>query len=247
MQQLKYGLIGFPLTHSFSKAWFDSKFHGEKLSHCSYSNYELAKISELPALLTDEYLQGLNVTIPYKKQIIPYLDFIDQTALEAGAVNCINRIGNEWKGYNTDIIGFENSLKPMLRSHHTKAMVLGTGGAAQAIFYVLNKLGIPFIKVSRNEQVDTMNYYDLNEGLINEHKIIINTTPVGTFPDIDQAPSIPYNGITTEHLCFDLIYNPEETLFLSQCRNNGAQIKNGYEMLVIQAEESWKRWETSGQ
>jgi shikimate dehydrogenase len=245
MEQRIYGLIGFPLSHSFSKAYFEEKFRKKNLANCSYENFEIPDIGVVSSLFAKEHLQGLNVTIPYKKQVIPYLNELDDTATKVGAVNCLKRIGASWKGFNTDVAGFENSLKPLLGIHHTKALVLGTGGAAQAVFYVMDKLGITVTKVSRLDKEDTISFYDVDEDIMSKHQIIINTTPLGTFPDINEAPPIPYQFLSPQHLCFDLNYNPEVTLFLKNSISNGAQIKNGYEMLVLQAEASWKIWNTN--
>ncbi len=238
---MEYGLLGYPLTHSFSKKYFEEKFHREGLSH-SYTNFEIPNIEEAGLILEKRNLSGLNITIPYKKSILSMLDELDEVALNIGAVNCLKRKGDLWKGYNTDSIGFERSLQPLLKKYHTRALVLGTGGAAQAILYILKKLSIPFTVVSRFQKDDGFSYNALNEEVIREHRLIINTTPIGSFPDLGEAPLIPYSAIGRAHLCYDLVYNPKETLFLKNCFNAGATIKNGFEMLIIQAEESWKIW-----
>jgi shikimate dehydrogenase len=244
MEKKIYGLIGFPLSHSFSKSYFENKFRTENIPGCVYNNFEISDIRELPDLLREPGISGLNITSPYKKQVIPYLDSIDDKALAIGAANCIKRINNKWKGFNTDITGFEKSLIPLLHKQHSKALVLGTGGAANAVSFVLDKLNIPVTKVSRIDQEGTLSFYDLDKNIIESHPLIINTTPLGSFPEINEAPDIPYQFLTESHLCYDLIYNPDLSLFLKNALQKGAMIKNGYEMLVIQAEESWRIWNT---
>lgn len=241
MQQL-YGLIGYPLTHSFSPGYFNKKFQEGGID-AVYKAFELKSINELPRLLnTYSQLKGLNVTIPYKQEVIPYLNSLDEAAEEIGAVNCIAFEQGSLKGYNTDILGFELSLNPLLQPHHNRALVLGTGGSSKAVKYVLRKLGIPYLSVSRNKDEDTITYDELNEELINKHTLIINTTPLGMHPHVDDYPPIPYQFITNQHLLYDLIYNPQETKFLSLGKARGAAVKNGLEMLHLQAEESWRIW-----
>ncbi len=242
MLSRNFGLIGTPLTHSFSKKYFEAKFLNENKPDCSYNNFDIPNSDQLALFLESNELEGFNVTIPYKEQIIPLLNSIDSRAKRVGAVNCVKRIGNSWEGFNTDIIGFEKSLVPLLTSEHQEALVLGTGGASLAVCFVLKQLGISFQLVSTKPELGEINYVDLDEGIIQKNQLIINTTPLGTFPDIDEAPILPYHAISTKHLCYDLIYNPELTLYLSRCNSQGAQIKNGKEMLSIQAEESWKIW-----
>ena len=236
-----YGLIGYPLTHSFSPAWFTEKFAKEGID-AIYKAYPLERIQIIEDLLANYPLRGLNVTIPYKHRVMQYLDEIDETAKAVGAVNCIDIRHGIKKGYNTDVIGFEKSLTPLLLPHHTKALVLGTGGAAQAVNYVLDKLGISRTSVSRGEREGVITYEDLTEETIAEHTLIINTTPVGMSPETDAAPPIPYAAITEKHLLYDLIYNPAETKFLHLGKQQGATTKNGHEMLVLQAEASWDIW-----
>lgn len=244
-----YGIIGYPLTHSFSPRYFADKFCrlGSITNH-RYIVGEMSDLKELDAWIQNEKVLGFNVTIPHKQQILPYLDFIQPAALLIKAVNCVKVI---WKttteyelvGLNTDIIGFSQSLQPLLKSHHTQALILGTGGAAAAAAYVLRKLNISFLYVSRNPQnPHQISYANLSNELVWQHTLIINTTPAGMYPKVNTAPEIPYQFLTNRHLLFDLIYNPEETLFLKQGAEKGASIKNGYEMLTIQAEASWDFW-----
>ncbi|MBL7732112.1 MAG: shikimate dehydrogenase [Chitinophagaceae bacterium] len=238
-----FGLIGQPLTHSFSKRYFTEKFEQLGLTDYRYELFPLASINELPALLqANPSLQGLNVTIPYKKQVLP---FLSASFLPEGlnACNCIRIRDGKTEGYNTDVIGFEKSLVPLLKPHHTRAIVLGSGGAAEAVLYVLDKLGIDHLTVSRKASGNKIiNYNYLSNELINSSTLIINTTPLGMFPLEDSLPPIPYKLLTDKHLLYDLIYNPAKTAFLRLGEEKGASIKNGEEMLIIQAEESWKIW-----
>lgn len=233
-----YGLIGKNISYSFSRNYFANKFKKENIKNSQYINFDIDNLSELNNIFnTDNY--GFNVTIPYKEVIIPYLDSLDFHAEKIGAVNTI-KIENEKKiGFNTDWIGFKKSIEPLLNSHHTKALILGTGGASKAVIYALDQLKIETLMVSRYGEIS---YEDLSEEIIQNHAIIINCTPVGTFPNVDAAPEIPYHFITKNHLAYDLIYNPAETLFLKKCKEKGAVVKNGLEMLEIQAEASWKIW-----
>lgn len=237
----QYGIIGYPLEHSFSPKWFGEKFAAEGIE-AMYKAFPLEHIDVLPDLLANYPIRGLNVTIPYKNSVIDYLDELDIVAAEIGAVNCIDIRHGLKKGYNTDVIGFEESLKPLLRSQHTKALVLGTGGSARAVRYVLDKLGIEYRSVSRYLSEGSIGYAEVNEDVIASHPLIINTTPLGMSPNVDAAPHIPYEAIGSQHLLYDLIYNPAETLFLQMANEQGAVIKNGYEMLVLQAEASWRIW-----
>lgn len=234
----KYGLIGYPLSHSFSVSYFTKKFEKEHIN-AIYNNYPLKDIKELRDLIQKENLDGLNVTIPYKEKVIPLLDELDATAKSIGAVNCIKIKRGKLIGYNTDITGFEKSLLDFIPIR-CKALVFGTGGASKAISFVLNKNGFEVQIISRNETLNSLTYSDLNESIIVSHQLIINTTPVGTYPNIDDRLLIPYKYINKNHYVYDLIYNPEKTAFLSFCEAEGAHIKNGYEMLEIQAEESYK-------
>ena len=239
----QFGLIGFPLTHSFSKGYFTEKFSNENLADCRYDTFPLEKIKDFNELCKQhKNLIGLNVTIPYKQQIIPYLDELDETAANIGAVNTIKFIKDKKIGYNTDAYGFEMSLNPLLKSHHTHALILGTGGASKAVEYVLSKKGISYQNVSRVRTGKAIHYEDLNEMIIHKSTLIINCTPVGMHPDIEEAPEIPYQYLTSKHLLYDLIYNPSETQFLMLGKEQGAQTKNGLEMLYLQAERSWQIW-----
>jgi shikimate dehydrogenase len=242
-----FGLIGFPLAHSFSKKYFTEQFEREGTTDCKYELFPMENISSLiPLIASQEGLEGLNVTIPHKVNVLPFLDELDEAARQIGAVNCISirRTGNtaRLKGYNTDAFGFEESLKPCLRANHTKALILGNGGAAKAVKYVLDKLKISYITVVRTAVPDAVVYGELNEALLSTHQLIINTTPLGTFPKVENTPDIPYHLLTTEHLAYDLVYNPEETEFLRRSKAQGAAVMNGLEMLHLQAERSWMIW-----
>jgi shikimate dehydrogenase len=237
-----FGLIGYPLTHSFSKKYFSEKFEREQIAGHRYELFPIENIGLLKPTVLDAHpeLCGLNITIPYKKEVIPFLN--DTSALPLDACNCIKITGGKLKGFNTDVTGFEESLKPLLLPSHTPALVLGTGGAAEAVRYVLQKLKIPFSVGSRNHNPGTVTYASMNADFISAHKLIINTTPLGTYPKTDECAPIPYEGIGPEHYLFDLVYNPAETRFLKEGKKHGAQIKNGADMLEIQAEESWRIW-----
>lgn len=239
-----YGLIGKSLKHSFSKDYFTSKF--EKLHiNADYSLCELATIEDVKYTFSKDW-QGLNVTIPYKEQIIPFLNEVDDLAKKIGAVNTIQfsqKNGQTWlKGFNTDVIGFETTLKPLLQTHHTHALVLGTGGASKAVTYVLNQLNIEYVYVSREAGINKLGYEELTSEIMSTHTLIINTTPLGMFPDVESFPEIPYHTIGEKHLLYDLVYNPVKTQFLLQGEARGATIKNGLEMLVNQAEAAYKIW-----
>ena len=241
----RFGLIGFPLGHSFSKKYFTEKFLLEGID-ARYDLYELKSLEEFAELKVSENLCGLNVTIPYKQQIIPFLDEMDETAAEIGAVNVIKfiRDGNDLKlkGYNSDAIGFLQSIRPYLKPHHNKALILGTGGASRAFDYTLRKLGIETTFVSRTPAEGQLSYSDLSETVLNEYPIILNASPVGTFPDVERCPDIPYQYLTSRHLLFDAVYNPAETLFLQKGKAQGANVLNGEGMLTGQAEAAWKIW-----
>jgi shikimate dehydrogenase len=238
-----FGLIGKPLAHSFSKRYFSEKFAREKIDDACYSLYELASIEELPALLqANPDLKGLNVTIPYKQAVMRYLHK-NHVPEEIGACNCIHIKEGKLEGYNTDWIGFERSLRPLLEPRYRAALVLGTGGASLAITYVLRKLGIPFTQVGRTvSKKAATTYGQLTAADIQSHQLIINTTPLGTHPDILSLPDIPYHAVGAGHLLYDLVYNPAVSAFLQQGLPVGARIKNGEEMLQLQADESWKIW-----
>lgn len=237
------GIIGNPLSHSFSKNFFDQKIAAEKLNDVQFKEFQLPDISALEIVLNAERsLQGFAVTIPYKKSVIDFLNESSEEVKKIGACNCVRIKEGKLYGHNTDIIGFERSFKKHLQPQHTKALILGTGGAAAAVEYVLRKLNIDFLNLSRKPFANQLTYSDIDERLLKEYKIIINTTPLGTFPNVDEAPDIPYHLITAEHYCFDLIYNPSVTKFLRLSSERGAITENGYEMLVLQAEENWKIW-----
>jgi shikimate dehydrogenase len=237
-----YGLIGHPLTHSFSPAWFQRKFERESVD-AVYHPFPLKALDALPALLGNTPdLRGLNVTIPYKTAVIPYMDDLSAEAKAIGAVNCIDIREGKLTGYNTDTKAFEHSLNPLLKNHHQSALVLGTGGASLAVCHALKELGIDFKLVSRERSEHVIAYEELSQELIQWHKIIVNTTPLGMYPHVEAYPPIPYDLIDEEHLLYDLIYNPDETQFLSLGKAKGAAIKNGLEMLQLQAEASWNIW-----
>lgn len=244
-----FGLVGYPLGHSFSKKFFSEKFLTEKLSDHQYLNFEIDSIENFPTIFNQyDNIGGLNCTIPYKQQIIPFLNEIDDEAREVGAVNTVKILqtpqGISLKGFNTDVIGFERSIKPMLGSIHQKAIILGTGGASKAIKYVMRKLGIEYISASIEDELfeNEIRYSDITAQIIANRKIIINATPLGTFPNINTCPKIPYEAITVQHVMFDLVYNPEITLFLQKGIERGAKVKNGLEMLHGQAIAAWEIW-----
>lgn len=238
-----FGLIGYPLTHSFSKKYFSEKFENEGIQDCRYELFPIHSIGELKDLL-DKHpdLAGINVTIPYKEQVLSFLSEKDDVVQVIKACNCIRINDRRLKGYNTDVTGFERSLKEKLQPHHQKALVLGTGGASKAVEFVLKRLGITFRNVSRKPSVHSYSYEQLTPAVITDHTLIVNTTPLGTFPAVNEAPPLPYEALTSRHYLFDLVYNPARTLFLQKGEERGAAIKNGYDMLVIQAEESWRIW-----
>lgn len=245
----KFGLIGYPLSHSFSKKFFTEKFQKEQIDGCEYELYPIENITLFaPLVVDDPELLGINVTIPYKVQVLPFLDEMDEAAREIGAVNCISiqRNGTErrLKGYNTDAYGFEESLKPMLEDHHRKALVFGDGGAAKAVKYVLNKLGISFLVVTRKPTADSILYDAVDEALLQEYTVLVNTTPLGMSPQTDTYPDIPYQYLSDKHVAYDLVYNPEVTYFLKQVADKGGKTKNGLEMLHLQAIRSWEIWNT---
>ncbi len=243
MARRSFGLIGYPLTHSFSKQYFTDKFEKESIPDHVYELFPIESIDMLPSVLkASPTLAGLNVTIPYKEQVLPYLDLSSPAVQEIGACNCIKIVEGRLEGYNTDVTGFAKSLEPKLQPHHTKALVLGTGGAAKAVYQALKDKGIEFLKVSRQASSDTLCYADMDAVLLKEYTLIINTTPLGMYPDIEFAPAIPYQHLTPAHYLFDLVYNPAETLFLRRGQEHGAVTENGADMLCIQAEESWKIW-----
>lgn len=246
-----YGLIGYPLGHSFSRSFFNKKFVGEGID-AEYINFEIPSITELPEIVTSHpTLRGLNVTIPYKQAVIPYLDDIDPTARAIDAVNVIRVTRDTFghvrlKGFNSDIIGFTDSISPLLTSKkHTHALVLGTGGASHAVMAGLAQLGIVGTLVSRSPRPGVITYADLDEGVMASHTVIVNTTPLGMYPHVDACPDIPYRLVTENHVCFDLIYNPDVTLFMQRCAAQDATVKNGLEMLLLQAFAAWEMWHRS--
>lgn len=244
-----YGLIGFPLTHSFSQGFFNQKFEAENINS-RYINFEIPDIGDFMEVIAENpNLAGLNVTIPYKQQVIKYMDEMDEDAARIGAVNVIKitRKPNgdpHFKGFNSDIIGFCDSIKPLLKPHHTKALVLGTGGAAKAITQGLIKLGVEPTAVSRTKHPDNLTYSELTAEVMAKYNVIVNTTPLGMYPHVDECPDIPYNLLNDKYLCYDLIYNPDMTLFLKRSQENGAEVKNGLEMLLLQAFASWDIWQS---
>ena len=239
----KYGLVGKNIQYSFSKKYFSERFDDQKEWNYSYENFDIESIFEFKKILLTENLAGLNVTIPYKQEVIPFLDKLSKKAREIGAVNTIKftRSGKT-KGYNTDWYGFSESIGPLLKVQHTKALILGTGGASKAVAYALRKLNIDVAFVSRNKTRMGFTYEQLNQEIVFDYNIVINCTPLGTSPNVDECPNFPYEFVTENHLFMDLIYNPEETLFLKKAKEMGATIKNGHEMLVLQAEKSWEIW-----
>lgn len=237
----KFGLIGYPLTHSFSKKYFTGIFESEGID-AVYENYPIEDISAFPLLVDREKPEGLNVTIPHKESVIPYLDELSDAVKQIGACNCITVRDGILTGYNTDVIGFERSLGKYLQPGHNRALVLGTGGAAKAVVYVLRKLGIPYLQVSRKPGEGQVTYEDVDAGMVKAHRLIVNTTPLGMYPIVEGYPKIAFEGVGAGHYLYDLVYNPEKTLFLAMGEDRGAVIANGHDMLVIQADESRKIW-----
>ena len=242
----KYGLIGYPLGHSFSMGYFNEKFKNGAIN-AVYENFEIPDIQDITTVIgSNPDLAGFNVTIPYKEKVMDYLDYIAPEAAEIGAVNVVKVTHNGeravLKGFNSDVVGFVNSIKPLLRPLHKKALVLGTGGASKAVEYGLRKLGLETIKVSRTEKDNTITYGQVTPELLSEYKVIVNCTPCGMAPHFDECPNLPYDSIDDSFLLYDLIYNPEETLFLRKGKEKDATVKNGLEMLLLQAEEGWNIW-----
>lgn len=244
-----YGLIGYPLTHSFSKRYFNDKFASEGID-AEYVNFELPDIGDLMEVLAETpRLSGLNVTIPYKEQVIPYMNSMDPEAAEIGAVNVVKierdpRNPDDFKlrGYNTDVEGFRLSIRPLITPGRHKALILGTGGASKAVAQAFKTLGVDYIFVSRSPREGVITYADLTPQVIASHKVIVNTTPLGMYPHVDECPDIPYTALTPEHLCYDLLYNPDVTTFMQRAIEAGAEVKNGIEMLLLQAFASWRVW-----
>ncbi len=254
MKNIEYGLIGKSLTHSFSKSYFEKKFSELGLNDHIYLNFELKEISELKELLHHHpELRGFNVTIPFKETVMDFLDELSEEAKAIGAVNCVKVLtsesgqtkhaGKQLIGYNTDVFGFASSIKPFLEPHHGRALILGTGGSSKAVAYALKRIGVEVFYASSSKTGNNVfTYAQLNEQMLNAFKLIVNTTPLGMFPSAEEVPKIPYQFISAQHLCYDLIYNPEETLFLKKCREKGSVTLNGFDMLKLQAEKSWEIW-----
>ena len=243
-----FGLLGFPLSHSFSPQYFNQKFEAEQIKEAEYLKFEMDNIENIRkefASIPD--LVGFNVTIPYKQKIIPFLDDLASVAAEIGAVNTVKIEDGKWVGYNTDMIGFEKALVQFLQKNNRNptlnALVLGDGGASKAVYFVLQKLGIPYLKVTRNQQKDALTYDAITHDILQSTHLIINTTPLGTYPNISEAPSLPYNSLTARHLLLDLVYNPSVTTFMQKGIDAGCKVENGYQMLVEQAEAAWRIWE----
>ena len=240
----RFGLLGRNISYSFSKGYFTDKFNSENFVGCTYENFDIPEIAAFPEVIKNTSdLKGLNVTIPYKETVIPFLDKLSKKAELIGAVNTIKitRKG-KLKGYNTDYYGFKKSLQPLLQPHHKKALILGTGGASKGVAFALDELDIPYTFVSREAKENGIDYDRINATTFDNYQIIINATPVGTSPNVDAFPLLPYEFFTEKHIAYDLIYNPAETQFLKKAKQQGAQIKNGLDMLIFQAEKAWKIW-----
>ncbi len=242
----KYGLIGYPLGHSFSISYFNEKFENEGIN-ARYINFEIPTIENLKEVLaTNLELKGLNVTRPYKEQVIKYLDAISPEAKAIGAVNVIqvrHKGKKVWlKGFNSDVIGFRESIEPLLESHHKKALILGTGGASKAVNYVLNSLGLQTLFVSRTKKTQSITYQEVSPEVIKAYNVIVNCTPLGMYPHVNECPPLPYEAMDSHTLLYDLIYNPDETLFMHKGKEHSATVKNGLEMLLLQAFASWDYW-----
>ena len=239
----KFGLLGRNIQHSFSKKYFTDKFQSENLLHYSYENFDIESIFGFKKIIETQNLIGLNVTIPYKQDVIPFLDKLSKKAKEIGAVNTIKFTkAGKTKGYNTDWFGFSKSIAPLVQAHHSKALILGTGGASKAVAYALKNLNIEIAFVSRGKTRLGFTYEQLTPEIVADYQIVVNCTPLGTSPNVDESPNFPYELVTSQQLFYDLIYNPDETLFLKKAKEMGAKTKNGYDMLVFQAEKSWEIW-----
>jgi shikimate dehydrogenase len=240
----RFGLLGRNISYSFSKGYFTDKFNNENFEGCTYENFDVQNIAEFADIIkNNSELKGVNVTIPYKEVVIPFLSKLSKKAALIGAVNTIKVTKKgKLKGYNTDYYGFKKALKPLLQKHHKKALILGTGGASKGVAFALCELDIEYTFVSREAKENTIVYDQIDASTFDKYQIIINTSPVGTSPDIEASPALPYEYFTAKHIAFDLIYNPAETQFLKKAKDQGAQVKNGYEMLVFQAEKAWKIW-----
>ncbi len=245
----KYGLIGYPLKHSFSKGYFNEKFSMENID-AEYVNFEIPSIRDFKKVIENNPdLKGLNVTIPYKEQVIPLLDSLSENAKQIGAVNVIKIVREKKKirliGYNSDIIGFKESIGPLLEANHKMALILGTGGSAKSVFHGLNQLGVNSMFVSRTKSDGVLTYDELTPEVMKIYQVVVNCTPVGMFPKTDECPAIPYNLLTPNHLLYDLLYNPNETLFMKKGKEQGANVKNGLEMLLLQAFAAWEFWQST--
>jgi shikimate dehydrogenase len=241
-----YGIIGFPLTHSFSQQYFTEKIEREEVADAVFNVFPLSNIEEIPALLASHSsLKGIAVTIPYKEKVLQFVTNLSEEVKQIGAANCIKINGSELTAFNTDITGFEKSFRKNLKPQHNKALVLGTGGASKAVQYVLKKLKIDFLLVSRNKSENSIQYTEITEAIIGKHLVIINTSPLGMSPNENTYPDIPYQLLTANHYLYDLVYAPAKTLFLQKGEEQGATIENGFEMLIIQAEENWKIWNSA--
>ena len=240
----RFGLLGRNISYSFSKKYFTDKFNNENFVGCTYENFDIPEITAFPEVIKNiSDLKGLNVTIPYKETVIPFLDKLSKKAELIGAVNTIKITKKgKWKGYNTDYYGFKKSLQPLLQPHHKKALILGTGGASKGVAFALDELDITYTFVSREAKENGIDYDRINATTFDNYQIIINATPVGTSPNVDAFPLLPYEFFTEKHIAYDLIYNPAETQFLKKAKDQGAQIKNGLDMLIFQAEKAWKIW-----
>jgi shikimate dehydrogenase len=240
----RFGLLGRNISYSFSKGYFTDKFNNENFAGCTYENFDIPEITAFPEIIKNTLdLKGLNVTIPYKEMVLPFLDKLSKKAALIGAVNTIKITKKgKLKGYNTDYYGFQKSLKPLLQPHHKKALILGTGGASKGVAFALDELDIPYTFVSREAKENAIDYDRINATTFDNYQIIINATPIGTSPDVNLSPSLPYEFFTEKHIAYDLIYNPAETQFLKKAAAQGAQIKNGLDMLIFQAEKAWKIW-----
>lgn len=241
----KFGLIGYPLSHSFSQKYFTEKFQQLGITDCRYELYPIEDIAGVKTLLQDPELCGLNVTIPYKQSVIPFLNDWSEVVRTIDACNCIRIVNGRYTAYNTDVVGFEASFVRKLQTYHKRALILGTGGASRAVEYVLQNLGIDYKYVSRNAGEGVLSYEQVDEEVIYSHTLIINTTPLGMYPKVEACPPLPYEAIGSQHYLFDLVYNPGRTLFLQNGEQRGAAVENGYDMLIGQAEESWRIWNSA--
>ncbi len=238
----RFGLIGYPLSHSFSESYFKNKFKQQNLADCDYKNYEIAHLKELKEIIAKNQLQGLNVTIPYKVDVLEFVDEVSEEVLAIGAANTLKISENSIKAFNTDYLGFTESLEDLPFDPSKKVLILGSGGASKAAKFALKLKKMETIVVSRKSTENTISYQELDESILNSVSLIINTTPLGMYPNTDSYPDIPYNSLNANHFCYDLVYNPEMTTFLNKAKQQGAGVKNGLEMLILQAEASWRIW-----